>query len=97
MNTCTVDCTVIVLALSRPPTVRRHPLRVAAVDTSNGVSGRVFQVDVVSWCLVRDVALLISVAMSTQKADFNGLLLASLPPNRKPHPLMVTDDMKEHG
>ena len=77
--------------------MRRPPLRVAAVDAINGVSGRVFQVDVVSWCLVGDVALLISVAMSTQKTDFVACSLAFSPPKRKPRPLMVTYDIRQYG
>ena len=69
MNTCTVDC-IVLLASSQPPTARRPPLRVAAADLVNGVSGRVFQGDVVSLSLVGDVAL------STQKEDFVARLLA---------------------
>ena len=81
-------------ASSVPPTVRRPPLRVAAVDSVNGVSGRVFQGDVVSWR--PDVALSTSVSMSTQRADFVDFF-STLPPKRKPHPLMVTDDVRQYG
>ena len=70
----------------------------AAVEAINGVSGKVFQVDVVSWYLVGDVALLITVAMSTHRGDFDAcLLLAFSPPRRKPHLQMVTDDIAQHG
>ena len=69
----------------------------AAVDTVSGVSGRVFQGDVVLRYLIGDVALLISVTMSTQKGVLIGRLSASPPPIRNPLPLIVTEDIRVHA
>ena len=62
VNTQTAGCIVRLPPL--PPTARRLPHKVAAVDFLSGVSGRVFHTDVVVGCWMGETALSMSIATS---------------------------------